>query len=192
LRDTFLLPIKEALDAHPRRALDVPERRQAAVLIMLFERDGEPWIVLTKRTETVGSHKGQISFPGGARDDDDPDLWDTAVRETHEELGVEPATLQQLGALDDYPTFSSGYIVSAFVAAVEPGGYAPHDAEVAEVIELPLRALWDVHRIEVWERDGIKYPMHIFETGGYYVWGVTAFILRRFLDVVGPSLGYGA
>ncbi|MFN2615257.1 MAG: CoA pyrophosphatase [Actinomycetota bacterium] len=190
LRDAFLRPIKEALDAHPRRAVTVPERRQAAVLIMVFERDGEPWIVLTKRTETLRSHKGEISFPGGARDDSDPDLWDTAVRETREELGVHPAQLQQLGALDDYPTFSSGYIVSAFVAAVEPGEYAPQAEEVAEVIELPLRALWGAHRVEVWERDGIRYPMHIFEVRGYYVWGVTAFILRRFLDVVGPALAF--
>ena len=159
-------------------------------MILVFERNDEPWIVLTKRTDTMRSHKGEISFPGGARDTDDPDLWDTAVRETEEELGVKSVQLQQLGALDDYPTFSSGYIVSTFVAAVDPGEYAPHEEEVAEVIELPLRALSEAHRIEVWEREGIRYPMHIFEVDGYYVWGVTAFILRRFLDVVGPGLGF--
>ena len=192
LRDLHRTPIQAALAAHPRRIVDVPERRQAAVLIMLFERDGEPWIVLTKRTETVRAHKGEISFPGGARDPEDEDLYATAVRETHEELGVDPSSVQPLGALDDYPTFSSGYIVSAFVAAVEPGEYAPHAPEVAEVIELPLRALHDAHKVEVWEREGIRYPMHLFDVGGHRVWGVTAFILRRFLDIVGPALGYEA
>jgi 8-oxo-dGTP pyrophosphatase MutT (NUDIX family) len=190
LRDLHLDPIKEALDAHPRRMVDVPERRQAAVMILLFERNEEPWIVLTKRTETVRAHKGEISFPGGARDPGDEDLYATAVRETHEELGVKPQTLQPLGALDDYPTFSSGYIVSAFVAAVEPGDYEPQAREVAEVIELPLRALAEAHKVEIWEREGIRYPMHLFDVGGYRVWGVTAFILRRFLDIVGPALGY--
>jgi 8-oxo-dGTP pyrophosphatase MutT (NUDIX family) len=189
LRETHLLAIKEALEAHPRRMVTVPGRRQAGVLIMLFERDEGPWVVLTERTHSVSLHKGEISFPGGARDPEDEDLWATAVRETVEELGVDPNTLQQLGALDDYPTFSSGYIVSAFVAAVEPPeGWLPSEHEIAQVLEFPLRELLDVGRMEVWEREGIRFPMHIFDVGGHRIWGVTAFILRRFLDIVGPAL----
>lgn len=188
LRESFLLPLRAALGAHARRTVSVPERRQAAVLLLLFERDHEPWIVLTKRTETVRAHKGEIAFPGGARDPEDEDLYATAVRETHEELGIKPTSLQPLGALDDYPTFASGYIVSPFVAAVEPGEYRPSEHEIAEVIEVPLRELWRAHRVEVWERDGIKYPMHIFDVRGHRVWGVTAFIMRRFLDIAGPAL----
>lgn len=175
---------------HERRTLDVPGRRPAGVLVPLFERDDEPWIVLTRRTDTVRSHKGEISFPGGARDPQDPDLWTTAVRETVEELGIAPEAIMQLGALDDLPTFGSGFIVSPFVAALErPGEWHPSEHEIAYVIELPLRALSDSHRIEVWEREGIRYPMHIFELDGHVVWGLTAFILRRFLDVVAPALG---
>ena len=159
-----------ALEAHPRNMVEVPGRRQAGVLIMLFERDGEPWVVLTERTHTVSLHKGEISFPGGARDPGDEDLWATAVRESVEELGVDPNSLQQLGALDDYPTFSSGYIVSPFIAAVTPPEeWKASPAEIAHVIELPLK-------------------LHIFDADGYRVWGVTAFILRRFLDIVGPAL----
>jgi 8-oxo-dGTP pyrophosphatase MutT (NUDIX family) len=189
LRDAQLLAIKEALDAHPRRMVDVPGRRQAGVLIMLFERDDEPWVVLTERTHTVTLHKGEISFPGGARDPEDEDLWATSVRESVEELGVDPSALQQLGALDDYPTFSSGYIVSPFIAAVAPPDrWSASEAEIAEVIELPLRALAKVGRMEVWEREGIRFPMHIFDIEGHRIWGVTAFILRRFLDIVAPAL----
>jgi 8-oxo-dGTP pyrophosphatase MutT (NUDIX family) len=188
LRETQLLAIKQALEAHPRRMVEVPGRRQAGVLIMLFERDGEPWVVLTERTQTVSLHKGEISFPGGARDPEDEDLWATAVRETVEELGVDPNTLQQLGALDDYPTFSSGYIVSPFIAAVEPAEWKASEAEIAQVIEIPLRRLLDVGRMEVWERDGIRFPMHIFDVDEHRIWGVTAFILRRFLDIVGPAI----
>jgi 8-oxo-dGTP pyrophosphatase MutT (NUDIX family) len=189
LRETQLLAVKEALQAHPRHMVEVPGRRQAAVLIMLFERDGGPWVVLTERTHTVSMHKGEISFPGGARDPEDEDLWATAVRETVEELGVDPNSLQQLGAMDDYPTFASGYIVSPFVAAVTPPEeWKASPAEIARVIELPLKLLIDVGRMEVWEREGIRFPMHIFDANGHHIWGVTAFILRRFLDMVEPAL----
>ena len=191
LGERDLALIRDALAAQPPRTVDVPERRKAAVLIMLFERDGEPWVVLTKRTETVGAHKGEISFPGGAHDVTDADMYATAVRETQEELGVHPDGLTLLGALDDYPTFSSGFIVSPYIAAVEPPEeWLPSEAEIAHVIELPLARLAAEGRMDVWERDGVRFPMHIFDVDGNYVWGVTAFILRRFLDVVGPALGY--
>lgn len=183
--------IQRALASLDRHVVDFPERRQAAVLILLFERDGEPWVVLTRRTETVATHKGQISFPGGSRDPEDLDLWQTAVRETVEELGVEAAGMQLLGQLDDYPTFSSGFVVSPYVATMaRPPAWAPSEHEIAEVIEIPLRRLAEIGRTESWEREGIRFPMHIFEVERYYVWGVTAYILRRFLDIVGPALGY--
>jgi 8-oxo-dGTP pyrophosphatase MutT (NUDIX family) len=190
LSDETARAIEAALGAHERMTVEVPERRKAAVLIMLFERDAEPWVVLTRRTETVSTHKGEISFPGGAHDDTDPDTWSTAVRESEEELGVDPASLTLLGALDDYPTFSSGFIVSPYVAKVVPQRWVANVHEIAEVIEVPLARLVAAARMEVWERDGVRFPMHIFEVDDAYVWGVTAFILRRFLDIVGPALGY--
>lgn len=189
LRESLLQAIQTALAAHPRRTVDVPERRQAAVLLPLFERGGEPWIVLTKRTETVRKHKGEISFPGGAHDPGDHNLWATAVRETTEELGLDPSAVRPLGALDDYPTFGSGFIVSAFVGSIEPGEWRPSEHEIAEVLEVPLRTLQSVGRLEVWEHEGIRFPMHIFDVGHHRIWGVTAFILRRFLDITAPALG---
>ena len=181
--------MQRALSAYDRRTLDVPSRRKAAVLVPLFEREGEPWIVLTRRTDTVRSHAGQISFPGGAVDPGEIDLWDTAVRETHEELGVAPEDIAPLGALDDYPTYSSGYIVSAYVGTIIPPPIWSHsEAEIAEVIELPIRRLVEAGTLEVWEREGIRFPMHLFDVDEHRVWGVTAYILRRFLDVAGHAL----
>jgi 8-oxo-dGTP pyrophosphatase MutT (NUDIX family) len=178
------------LDTYQRRVVRVPERRLAAVLIPLFERNDEPWVVLTKRTEQVATHKGQISFPGGTQDPEDTDLWDTAIRETEEELGVARASIRRVGVLDDYPTFSSGFIVTAFVGELlPPPAWEYSRGEIEHVIELPLRRLAEEGRVERWERDGIRFPMSIFEVDGHYVWGVTAFILRRFLDLVGPALG---
>lgn len=183
--------VAEALDRHHPTSVDYPERRQAAVLILLYTRGGEPWVLLTRRTDLVATHKGQISFPGGARDPEDADLWETAVRETVEELGVDPATIQKLGRLDDYPTFSSGFVVTPFVATMQPPeAWHPNRDEIAEIIEVSLARLVEVARTESWERDGIRFPMHIFEVGDHYVWGVTAFILHRFFDVVGPAIGY--
>lgn len=185
----FASRVQRALDAYGRRALEVPSRRKAAVLVPLFERDGEPWIVLTRRTDTVRSHAGQISFPGGAVDPGETDLWDTAVRETHEELGVPPEHITRLGALDDYPTYSSGYIVSAYVGTIIPPTTWTHsEAEIAEVIELPIRRLVEVGRMEEWERDGIRFPMHLYDVDEHRVWGLTAYIMRRFLDVAGHAL----
>lgn len=185
--------LRVALGARASRTLEVPDRRRAAVLLPLFERGSEPWIVLTRRTETVRSHKGEISFPGGAEDPDDPDLWRTAVRETTEELGLEPDAIFPLGSLDECPTFSSNFVVSPFVAAITPPArWKPSAFEIAEVIELPLRELADIGRTEEWEFGGIRHPMPIFELNGHYVWGLTAHILGGFLNLVAPALGWGA
>lgn len=192
LEPVVIKAIASALEAHPRRIVQAPDRRQAAVMVPLFSHDGEPWLVLTKRTDTVRMHKGEISFPGGSRDPEDADLWTTALRETHEELGLVPDAVEQIGALDDHPTFASGYIVSPFVATFDPGEWSPSEHEIAEVIELPLAELARVGRVEVWSRQGIRYPMHLFDLDGHRVWGVTAFILRRFLDIAGPALGLNA
>lgn len=187
---SFVSRIERALAGYERRTLEVPSRTKAAVLVPLFERDGEAWVVLTRRTASVRTHAGQISFPGGAADPGEDDLWDTAVRETCEELGVAPGDIGRLGALDDYPTYSSGFIVSAYVGSITPPETWAHSVhEIDEVIEMPVRRLAEAGRMEVWERDGIRFPMHLFDVDAHRVWGVTAYILRRFLDVAGHALG---
>jgi 8-oxo-dGTP pyrophosphatase MutT (NUDIX family) len=193
LREPTAAALRAALGAHRPRRVEVPQRRRAGVLVPLFERDRTPWVVLTRRTEEVRSHKGEISFPGGAQDPGDADLWGTAVRETSEELGIPPGALARLGALDDAPTFASNFIISPFVAALEPPTrWRPNAGEIAEVIELPIERVLAAYRLEVWQREGVRYPMHLFDLDGHLVWGVTAFILRRFFDVAGAALGLEA
>lgn len=178
------------LDGRAKRAVEMPDRVAAAVLIMLFEREGEAWVVLTKRTQHVRSHKGEISFPGGVRDPEDASLRQTAIREAVEELGIDPAGIEIVGELDDLPTFSTGFVVSPFVAVVpQQHRYRPSQQEIDEVIEVPVAELARVGRAAVWERGGHLVPTHVFETGGHVVWGATGRILRDFLDVVGPALG---
>jgi 8-oxo-dGTP pyrophosphatase MutT (NUDIX family) len=181
--------LRTALDRRPPREYDLPPGRAAAVLLMLFERNGEPWMVFTKRTQHVQHHKGEISFPGGARDEDDDDIEGTAVRETVEELGVDPSAIRVVGRLDELPTYVTGYNVMPFVAVVpEQHSYRPSDAEIEEVIELPVDELARVGRRDVIVRRGFPIETNIFETRGHFIWGLTGAILRQFLDEVWPSL----
>lgn len=187
--------LRAALEAHDKQTLtlfsDEHLRTLAAVLIPVFERDGEAHAVFTRRTDTVRHHKGEISFPGGARDPGDEDLARTALREAQEEIGLEPSAVRVLGELDDIPTFVTGYLVSPFVGWV-PEGYAwhPRDVEVAEVLELPLGELARVEVLEQWTRADLTFPMYVYAIGDARIWGATARIVSQLLRVAGPALGF--
>jgi 8-oxo-dGTP pyrophosphatase MutT (NUDIX family) len=161
--------------------------RRAAVLLILFDRDGETYAVLTRRTETVATHKGQISLPGGMREPSDESLLRTALRETQEELGIDPSLLEVVEQLPDVDTVVSNFTVTPFVArlSTEPE-YQPHPDEVAEVLEVPVSALLraDVFREEEWPGpDGTgRVHRYVFHYGEHVIWGATARILREFLD----------
>lgn len=160
---------------------------------MLFEKDGEPWLVFTKRSDSVRHHKGEISFPGGVRDPGDASLADTAIREAVEELGIDPADVEVLGQLDDLPTFVSGFVISPFVAVVpEAEAYEHSPDEIAEVIRVPLSRLARIQREAVWERDGHRFTTQVFDVDGNVIWGATGRILSNFLETVGPALGLPA
>ena len=181
--------LRRALSAREKRTGELPPGRPAAVLLMLFERDGEPWLVFTRRTHHVAQHKGEISFPGGGRDEEDADLQATAVRETVEELGVDPDDITVVGRLDALPTFVTGYNVAPYVAVVpEQHAYHPSDAEIDEVIELPVEELVRVGRRETIVRRGFPIETNIFETRGHFIWGFTGAVLRQFLDEVWTSV----
>jgi 8-oxo-dGTP pyrophosphatase MutT (NUDIX family) len=165
----------------------------AAVLIMLFEKNGEPWVVFTKRSESVRHHKGEISFPGGVRDPEDDTLADTAIREAQEELGIDPADVEILGELDDLPTFVSGFVISPFVALVpEKEVYDHSPDEISEVIRVPLSRLAAIQREATWEREGYQFTTQVFDVDGNVIWGATGRILSNFLEAVGPALGLPA
>jgi 8-oxo-dGTP pyrophosphatase MutT (NUDIX family) len=156
----------------------------AAVLILLYPKDGEDRVLLTVRTDLVEHHKGQISFPGGAADATDLNPEATALRETFEEVGIPPSDVEVLGRLDDVRTVSS-YRVTPVVGALDeaPQGFTPSPFEVAEVLEIPITHLLNPANYieERRERGGEIHIAPSYEYDGYRVWGVTARMLAGFL-----------
>lgn len=165
------------------------ERRltEAAVLVALLQRPEGPTVLLTRRSEQLRAHQGQISFPGGRRDADDPSLAAAALREAEEEVGLPPEAVIPLGYLDDYPTLT-GYRVTPLVAWVPepPAQWRVTPDEVAEIIELPLAQALDlsVYRQQKLLRDGIALPFYELDAGAHRVWGATAGMLRELAERV--------
>jgi 8-oxo-dGTP pyrophosphatase MutT (NUDIX family) len=160
---------------------------QAAVLVPIVDHGGEPWLVFTKRTERVGHHKGQISFPGGVVDPTDATMLEAALRECEEEIQLPRDAVEVLGVLDDSETVATQFVITPFVGVVRrPVLWQPDGEEIEKVIEVPLAALVDEgnFRIEHWERDGIVRPVYFFEYQGDTIWGATARILKHYLDLI--------
>lgn len=167
-----------------------PERRAASVLVPLFLRGGEPFLVLTRRTEHLALHAGQISFPGGGRDPEDASDVATALREAHEEVGLAPEHVEILGPLDLLDTITS-FRVSPFVGAIpEAYPFRPATAEVAEILELPLAGFLAPGAFEAREMDlfGQKRLTYRYTVNGTVVWGATGRIVHHFLELVAPLL----
>jgi 8-oxo-dGTP pyrophosphatase MutT (NUDIX family) len=162
---------------------ELPDGIPAAVIVPLIDVD-EPTLLFTRRTDTVRNHKGEISFPGGARHAEDPDLLATALRETHEELGISPEAFEVLGMLPPTHTMVSGYVISPFVGRLaERPPLAPSPVEIAEVLEVPISTLLNVER-EVEAVGGLHPTMFVYEVGGNVVWGATGRIVHGFLDIL--------
>jgi 8-oxo-dGTP pyrophosphatase MutT (NUDIX family) len=174
------------LDARPRRIVPPGPLIRAAVLVPIVDR-GEASLVFAQRTDRVGHHKGQISFPGGRVDPGDVDDLAAALREAHEEVGLDPARVEPLGLLDDTETFATQYVITPWVGVVRgPVVWQPDGEEIEKVIEVPVAALLDrgCFRVERWERDGIERDVYFYEYRDTTIWGATARILKTYLDVV--------
>lgn len=174
-------------DHEPQRAT-AAGARAAAVLVPVVGGD-EPALVFTLRTETVPSHKGQISFPGGSIEDSDRDVHAAALREANEEIGLDPARVEVLGELDTFPTYVSGYVVTPVVGWLEKmPELTPNPAEVARVLVIPLSALTDEIRSDPgFAHGGRTYPTEAWVWEGNVIWGVTARVLRGFLHLLGDA-----
>ena len=171
-----LLPPAEA------RELPVHGSKEAAVLVALYETAGGLGTVLTRRREDLRRHAGEISFPGGRRDPGEPDLVTTALREAHEEVGLEPSDVRIAGALPPTPTIATGYAIHPFVGAIAPGGaWVPSEREVAEVLEVPLATLREGFGRRRLVRRGIPFVTDTYALGESLVWGATARILSGLL-----------
>ena len=174
------------LAARERRVVVGGPLIKAAVLLPILDR-GEPWVVFAKRTETVGQHAGQISFPGGRVDPGDTSFLEAALREAHEEVGLPPEVVEPLGALDDQETVATQFIITPWVGLVRgPVAWKPDGREIERVIEVPFAALLDGanFRSEQWTRGGVTRAVYFYEYGGDTIWGATARILRDYLAIL--------
>lgn len=168
-----------------------PHLKRAAVLMPVFHKNNALHVLLTKRTESVEHHKGQISFPGGVVNERDADSVTTALRETEEEIGLARNAVDVLGVFDDYST-PSGYSITpvvGFVASLPR--LAPSSHEVAEIFDVPLSFFLDERneRIVPVMRERKWRDVYFYNYGQYEVWGVTAAILRSFLTALMSAVG---
>jgi len=174
-----------------------PGSAPSGVLVLLYEHEDQPWVVLTRRASHLRHHAGEVSFPGGRREPGDADLWATALREAAEEISLDPGTVRRVGRLDTFVTVGSRSLVCPFVATAERRPeLVPDPAEVERVLHVPLSELTDPEtwREEVWslgEAFGGERNMTFFELPGDTVWGATASVLRRLLmiTIMGGTAG---
>jgi 8-oxo-dGTP pyrophosphatase MutT (NUDIX family) len=183
---SWILAVRERLASPPPKRLAPSDLRPAAVLVPLYVDAGELWTVLTKRTETLPSHRGQIAFPGGGREIGE-DAWGAALREAKEEVGFEPAKVLRLGLLDEVESPASFRVIPCVGAVPFPYEAAPNEAEIAEVFSVPLTAFANPRLVE--ERpvsiDGRERMIRIYHVGNRQIWGLTARVLQNLLVRLG-------
>jgi 8-oxo-dGTP pyrophosphatase MutT (NUDIX family) len=186
--------LKELLESRPKHRIEDTARVPAAVLIPIYKNEGQCHIVFIKRTETVKAHKGQISFPGGSREEADKTLLDTALRESYEEIGLRPGDAEILGEMDDEVTTTSNYLVTPFVAAIPwPYRFVINRYEVDEIIAVPIPALLaeGCRRPDTEVLDGRTVASSAYHYRGRVIWGATARILNKFLDILREAVPEG-
>lgn len=166
----------------------LPDRfREAAVLSLLYPRDGELSIVLMKRTEDGRTHSGQVSLPGGKHEASDPDLKSTALREAEEELGIPAQEVQILGDLTELYIHASNYLVQPVVGFVaDRPTFRPSPLEVQEIIEISIPQLLQtpVTTATLLDRTNSTFYTRAFQIEGQVIWGATAMMLNELLTII--------
>ncbi len=177
--------LKQLLSQRQKRHIVNASRVSAAVLVPIYCKQGEYYLLFTKRTQKVKEHKGQISFPGGAREGEEI-LVNTALRECAEEIGLMAEEVEILGELDDTLSITSNYIITPFVALIPwPYQFRMDEGEVEELIEVPVSALLNssYQRQETEIIEGEAVISYFYNYQGRVIWGATARILSQFLDI---------
>ena len=187
VKDATLERVQRLLSSRVGQRIGDPSLRPSAVLLLLYRKDGSYCILFNKRTETVEFNKGDICFPGGARDPQDEDLQGTALREGYEEMGVRPKDVTILGELDEDFT-RAGFAIHPFVGTISyPYSFTVSPSEVAEVLEVPVSYLYDGTNVREELRvqpDGQSVQTYVYAYHHHLIYGATARILTQFLDLI--------
>ena len=166
--------------------MDAPGTTDAAVLVPLYP---DLRAVFTERRADLRRHAGEISFPGGRQDHPGEDLRETALREAHEEIGLDPADVEVMGALPPVGTFVTGYRIFPFVGRIkEQHVWTPQESDVARVLEFSLTDLARGHAMKRLFRKGVPIKTPTYTVEGHLVWGATARIVQSLLERLAPLL----
>jgi 8-oxo-dGTP pyrophosphatase MutT (NUDIX family) len=185
--DSYVRSLREALERVERIEIQIDGFQRAAVLVPLLVLRTGVELLLTQRTEGVETHKGQVSFPGGAVEEGDRDPIHTALREAEEELGLSAAAVTTVGLLDDHAT-PTGFVITPVVGVVR--GFPvlrPNPHEVAEVLRVPLHFFAETQRVRREQREfrGRTHDVWFYDTGTQVIWGATAAMVRSLLSRLG-------
>ncbi len=186
----YIDQIEAALvDAPPILAVDW-ETTPAAVLMALYFKAGEWHLLYTKRTTTLSKHSGQVAFPGGRVDPEDASRQAAALREAHEEIGLDPADVRIIGTLGEMWTITNYTVLPVVGVIPHPYTFVPSPAEVDAIFDAPLSWLADLNNIEAQMRHipmfKEKHPVHSFSPRqGHTIWGATAAMTVAFLVQIG-------
>ncbi len=179
--------LKQALSQRQKLYISDARRTASAVLIPMYKKQGEYHILFIQRTDRVKDHKGHISFPGGAYEEGDDNLLQTALREATEEVGLAAEDVEVLGELDDLRTIGSNYVISPFVARMPwPYQLKVDEWETEEVIEVPLSVLLDTSNVSQDKTilEGEEIDQYYYHYHDKVIWGATARILNQFLGIL--------
>lgn len=175
--------IKKLLSDRQRKQIVDEKLTRAAVLMALFKKKNDWRLLMTKRSDEVEHHKGQISFPGGAADTGDRNIVATALRETEEEIGLQAGQIEILGPYDDHAT-PTGFVITPIVGYIRNlPPLVPREKEVVEILEVPVSLFLDPakERMVQLVRHGTKVDVYFYDFGKHEIWGATARISRDFL-----------
>ncbi|MGO8878701.1 MAG: NUDIX hydrolase [Desulfomonilaceae bacterium] len=184
---TFEERLVSARRRYPKISLPVDGLVTAAVLVPIFQKNGALHVLLTKRSDMVEHHRGEISFPGGKLDLTDPDLKSCALRETLEEVGILPADVKVLAELDDFYTVATRFHVVPFVGLIpHPYEYHVSPREIAGIVDPPLDIFFDPSksREDTWIFRGEPVKMTSYLWEGHNIWGATARILKHLVELI--------